>query len=499
MKRLTTTLLVLSVGTSSLLVFPGVSPASAAPPPSSGSTTRECSLPTSGYGEMFAELPDHTWSTDDLRSLADAMIAPVDEPSVPDPEDNPAIPAMYTYFGQFIDHDITFDDRPNDLVTPTRPSDLVNARTPRLDLDSLYGSGPTASPTLYSPDGMHLLTGSPLTGSGDTGALDLPRDAGGSALIGDPRNDENRIVAGIHSLFIRFHNRTVDRVKSRNRRLTNAQVFERARREVVASYQWMVLTDYLPQIAGSRTVDDVVRRTGSRWRTNLRFYDSCDRMPIEFSVAAYRFGHSQVRATYRVNASVDPLPVFSGTFVPGSDLGGFSPSPSNLAIDWSLFLPTRPGTNGTAQSSYKIDGSLTHSLSLLPLPTTGVGPANLALRNLLRGQQLGLATGQDVARAMGVTPLPDDRILIGAATGDPNDQRTLVSISSSFAGSAPLWVYVLAEAAANPQVNRLGPVGGRLVVETIVGLMASDPGSVISRGGSRPPVDGLRGLVRAVV
>jgi hypothetical protein len=355
-----------------------------------------CGKPSSGYGELFGSLPNASWETSDLQALSLAMIAEAEDNPNPqieaDLEDNNAIPAAYTYFGQFIDHDITFDDRANDLTTPVDPSALVNKRTPQLDLDSVYGSGPTASPTLYNADGMHLLTGAALTGSTDAGAMDLPRDANGQALIGDPRNDENRIVAGIHSLFIRFHNKTVDRIKANNRRLTNAQVFAQARKDVTNAYQWIVLNDYLPQIAGQRTKDAVASLTAQGWKTNLRIYNNCAQMPVEFAVAAYRFGHSQVRALYKINQATDRVPVFSGTYVAGSDLTGFSPSPSTFAIDWNLFLPSAPGATGTFQPSYKIDGSLTHSLSLLPL----------ALKNLIplsaNGLWLALMTTPKLAR-----------------------------------------------------------------------------------------------------
>lgn len=485
MKRLLITSIAVSTGLSSLIALPDAASAAT------------CPTPGSGYGELFPDLPAASWATADLQALSLAMIAPADEPTAPgvvDPEDNRAIPAGYTYFGQFLDHDLTLDDRPDDLTTPTDPTTLVNGRTPQLDLDSLYGAGPTGSPQLYATDGVHLLIGEPLTGGNDPGARDLPRNASGVALIGDPRNDENRIVAGIHSLFIRFHNKVVDRITRGNPRLSAAAVFDRARREVVTAYQWIVVTDYLPRVVGQRNVDAVVRRRGTRWSTSLHTYTPCAEMPVEFSAAAYRFGHSQVRAFYRVNSATDPLPVFAGTFVPGSDLTGFSPSPSTMAIDWNLFVP---GRGGTAQASYKIDASLTHSLSLLPLPTTGVGPANLALRNLLRGQQLGLPSGQDVARALGVAVLPDDQIRIGASTGDPADQQPLTAISTGFAGSTPLWVYVLAEAATQP-AGRLGPVGGRLVAETVVGLLASDPTSIVRRSGAVPAVASLRSLVNAV-
>jgi len=463
----------------------------------SAATPSRCSTPTTGYGQMFPSLSSASWDVSALTALGTASIADAETNPTPegeiDTEDNRDIPAGYTYFGQFVDHDLTFDDRPNDLVTPTAVSSLVNGRTPQLDLDSLYGSGPTTSPTLYESDGVHLKVGAALTGSSDPGARDLPRDATGKALIGDPRNDENRIVAGVNSLFIRLHNQTVDRIRTNEPNLSNSALFTRARQEVTWNYQWLIVTDYLPKIAGQQTVNSVINRSTNGWNTNLRFYDACQQMPVEFSVAAYRFGHSMVRGLYRINDSTNRLPVFSGTYVSGSDLTGFSPSPSNFAIDWKFFVPNSSNGLGQAQASYKIDGSLTNSLSLLPLPATGIGPANLATRNLLRSQQLGLPSGQDVARAMGVTPLRDDQILVGKASGDAADTVAITSVSPTFAGKAPLWSYILAESMASaypvsdgaitgPQKApyRLGPVGGRIVTETIAGLLASDPASIVN-------------------
>lgn len=455
-----------------------------------------CSMPGTGYGQMFPKLPAATWSDTAIASMSDAMIKAAEEPTpegTPDAEDNMVISAGWTYFGQFVDHDLTADDRPNDLTTPTKPSQLVNGRTPQLDLDSLYGSGPSVSTTLYEADGAHLMQGSVLTGSSDAGSRDLPRKTNGMAIIGDGRNDENRMVAGIHSMFIRLHNQRVDAQKALHPSWTSAQLFAAARADVVEAYQNVVLREFLPTIAGKATVDSVVSERSGRWTTSLRFYNPCQQMPVEFSVAAYRYGHSQVRGLYRINDSTNRLPVFSGTFgTPGIDLVGFSPAPSTFAIDWKHFL-NAPGAN-TAQSSYKLDASLTNSLSLLPLPVTTAGPANLAKRNLLRSRQLGLPSGQAVAKAMGVKPLRDDQILIGAATGDVADARSAISVSSEFANNTPLWAYVLAESVATAYPVRdgkivgpqrapmhLGPVGGRIVTETIVGLLKSDPASIINK------------------
>lgn len=486
------------------LFTPVAADAMSTSPQSSPQST--CGTPGKGYGRMFPSAPSASFTKAEIDALDATMMAPAEDNPTPegqpDTEDNPTLTAGYTYFGQFIDHDITFDDRSNDLTTPTSPSSLVNGRTPQLDLDSLYGDGPSKSPTLYQTDGVHLIEGTPLTGSTDTKARDLPRAVNGTAVIGDPRNDENRIVAGIHALFIRFHNQTVDAIRRDNPRLTNAQVFTEARRRVVQQYQQLVLFDYLPRIVDARTFNDVIRVRNGRVATNLRFYDACQQMPVEFSVAAYRFGHSQVRGQYRINDSVSRLPVFTGTFgTPGVDLVGFSPSPSNFAIDWTYFFGRGQGDT-RVQPGYKFDASLTHSLSLLPLPVSSAGPADLAQRNLLRAVQLGLPTGQDAARAIGVRPLSDAQILVGKATGDTADAQSITAVSPSLAGRAPLWTYVLSEAvkSAYRVVNgrivggqvapmRLGPVGSRIVMETFAGLLATDASSILnSRTPLRPNV-----------
>jgi len=464
----------------------------------SGVSAATCATPSSGYGRLFPNLAAASFDSTALHSLASKIMAPAETNPTPegevDAEENYALPAGYTYFGQFIDHDLTNDDRPNDLTTPIAITSLVNGRTPQLDLDSLYLAGPIAAPQLYNADQMHLLTGAILAGSTDTNARDLPRDTKGKALIGDARNDENRIVAGIHSMLIRFHNQIVDQLVAAHSQWTAAQVFTEARTQVTHVYQDLILQDYLPRVVGRKTMDSVLRSTPRGISTQLKYYTNCAQMPVEFSVAAYRFGHSMVRGLYRVNTSTNRVPVFSGSFgTPGIDLVGFSPSPTNFAIDWSLFLPGGKTSGGAVQASYKIDASITNSLSLLPLPVSSAGPADLAVRNLLRSSQVGLPSGQDVARAMGIRPLPDNQILIGKATGDATEATPITSISASFAGKAPLWAYILAESTAHAyRIENgtivgsqkapftLGPVGGRIVAETFVGLLLSDSDSILN-------------------
>ena len=508
----------------SIALLSWVQPAAAS---TADSTQLACASVPARFGRMFSQLPAASWPTADVDLLAIKVMAEEETEPTPegqaDDEENNAIDAGVTYVGQFIDHDLTLDPRPDDLTTPVDPFSLPNGRTPAFDLDSVYGGGPLSSPQLYEADGVHLKRGALLTGSStDNGAVDLLRDAAGQALIGDPRNDENRIVAQLHSIFLRFHNLLADRLGRAHPRWSQSRVFGEAQRQVRLHYQWAVLTDFLPTIVDRRIVRSVLPPLYFRHiRPQLAFYNPCTmNMPVEFSVAAYRFGHTIVRPIYRINTTVaDRLPVFSLTNDPTRDLAGFRPSPADFAIDWSFFfLMDGQRSIGKPQAAYKIDNSLVFPLGLLPLPETGAGPASLAKRNLLRSMQLGLPSGQDVARAMGVRPLRDDQILIGKATGDAADTVAISDVAPSFAGKAPLWTYILAEATArafsvrdghidSQQLvpMRLGPVGGRIVTETFVGLMAIDQASVLNDTSFWPDPAftkngrfGFRELIRAV-
>jgi len=487
-----------------------------------------CTRVQSRFGRLFSSLSAARWPAADVDLLAGKVMAEEETAETPegvaDAEENNDIDAGFTYVGQFIDHDLTLDQRPNDLTTPADPFSLQNFRTPAFDLDNVYGDGPLGSAYLYEADSIHLKLGLPLSGAGtDGGAVDLPRNATGQALIRDPRDDENRIIASLHTIVRRFHNLWVDRLALEHRDWSSTRVFAEAQRQVRLHYQWAVLTDFLPTIVGKPTLAAVLPSTHA---PHLTFYNPCImNMPVEFSVAAYRFGHSLVRPIYRINtAVVNRLPVFSLADDPTRDLGGFRPSPANFAIDWAFLLPLEgQRVIGKPQASYKIDNSLVFPLGLLPLPETGAGPASLARRNLLRSMQLGLPSGQDVARAMGVKPLRDDQILIGKAVepeaGQEAESQPITGIARSFAGKAPLWTYILAEATAGAfnirdghivgrQIApmRLGRVGGRIVAEIFVGLMLVDRSSILYTPSFRPDPAfaeagrfGFRELILAVI
>ncbi len=442
------------------------------------------------FGRLFRNLPAFDPPLDaagePLRALAESMREAAAQPQPQDQwqptreEDaDSTIPAGYTYLGQFIDHDITFDPV-SSLQRQNDPDGLHNFRTPRFDLDSLYGDGPNNDPFMYEPDVDDGRT-TMLLGRNENGEADLPRnvlppaangDPRGRALIGDPRNDENIIVGQLQMLFLRFHNKVVELVRSQQPTLARDDLFEEAQRVVRWHYQWLVVHDFLERVAGADVVGNILAPKGYRVagadaslrRVTLEFYrwQREPFMPVEFSVGAYRFGHSMIRPAYKINDDIRELPIFADRPDPGrfEAFHGFRPLPPNWTVDWQFFFETGDGSR--LQMARKIDAKLAAPTFTLP----GLDPAELAFRNLRRASRLGLPSGQRVARAMGIEPLDDG-------------QLGITEISAVFAGNAPLWFYVLKEAELLGG-GGLGPVGGRIVAEVLLGLLKGDPLSYLN-------------------
>jgi hypothetical protein len=421
------------------------------------------------FGAMFKRLPAYAPRDDLLDGLARSM---VEEQTVPDDvhlNTSPRLFAGFTFVGQFIDHDITFDNTPLELQQAD-PYATTNFRTPRYDLDSVYGRGPGVEPRFYDPADRDKLLVTPNV----NGVEDVPRDGDGRAVIPEPRNDENVIVVQLHKAVAKFHNRIVDHVRAQGVR--REWVFETARRLTRWHYQWAVVHDVLPRFVG----DALVGPTGTVYREvagkppviTLTYYKPTNRdgrpfMPVEFAVAAYRFGHSMIRPFYVINQSTlerGGVPVFGATG--GFNLNGGRPIPSDLVMEWRNVLPVDP--TFPARKPRRIDTKL--SLPLASLPGSVVPPpdptVHLAVRNTLRGKHVGLPSGQQVARAMRAN------VLSNAALGLSDDP--------GWGGEAPLWFYVLKEAELPPSnAERLGPVGGRIVAEVLVGLLQRDPNSYL--------------------
>ena len=470
------------------------------------------------FTRLFPRLRPASFEWTDLQRLADAMISPPEtEPAGADPEENTGIPAAYTYLGQFTDHDLTFDPTSQLRATLNKKQlqALVDFRTPRFDLDNLYGRGPQEQPYMYKRDGIHMLLGEPMSGNPlDPGARQLPRGPNGRALIGDPRNDENRIVAQLHAIFLRFHNKVADHLGGKD------TSFERVREQVRWHYQWVLVNDFLPRILEAQTYKSVFPDPHTAEPAIPGLENGIELMPVEFSVAAYRFGHSMIRPQYRLNTAIQ-RPIFSKSTDGDADLGGFRPIPADWAIDWQLFIDLEhdagPAAGDTSvrkpQLSYKIDTSLVHPLGSLPR-RIATDPSSLARRNLERGATFQLPSGQEVAKALGVRPIADEELVIGQATVG-SEQKPITKVARGLAGNAPLWTYILSEAqvtsweqadpgpADDDTPIRLGPVGGRLVAEVFASLLLGDPTSYLHAELAFSPIpdftnDGTFGLAELI-
>lgn len=439
-----------------------------------------------------------------LIALAETMIAddagtPIDKA---EPEDeNVAIPSGYTYLGQFIDHDISFDPAAiSERVQDPRAS--IDFRTPRFDLDSLYGKGPDDQPYLYqAPDygKFHLGTDLAPPGLGKK-RPDLVRNADGRAIIGDPRNNENKLVTQVHALMLAFHNTVWDHTAA------GAGRFHKVRETVRWHYQWLVVHDFLAKI-----LDPAVwTRYFGAGKPKLAFYKPGKFgpfIPVEFSVAAYRLGHSMVRPSYSLNKTVfevdggPRIPIFKKGAGPLSQLNGFEPVPKAWGLDWGFFFPgvksAQPGGGFVVpQPSYRMDSVLVMPLGDLPTHHSPIPAENsLPALNLLRSRLLGLPSAQDVHKALtdlGVplgAPLSHDELW--QAEGNVPEslleaRRALPTKFPFFKTAAPLWFYILREAeirskdAGGLGGKHLGPLGSTIVAETFAALLLADGESYIN-------------------
>jgi heme peroxidase len=412
------------------------------------------------------------------------------------------IPAGFTYLGQFIDHDLTFDKTSVMLGENVSPAELLQARSPSLDLDSLYGAGPTdpESAKFYEADGIHLRMGRTLAEEGLAAedGFDLPRGAGTTAakkrkaIIPDPRNDENLAVAQTHLALIRFHNRVVDTLPAS---VTPAHRFARARRVVTKHYQWMLRTDYLPRICARGVVNDVFNNGRKAFEVGAIPTD-VPTMPIEFSVAAFRLGHSMIRRAYNWNRIFDDgfgsLELLF-TFSAGSgDLGGGARLPSSWIADFRrLYDFAEAGRADLAVPEAKFNRAMRIDTTLVRalrnIPGFPADEANLAFRNLARAKMVRLATGQQMAaflKSKGVALTK----LTRAQIRDGNNGAELDGLTQTqreaLLKDTPLWFYILREAELNR--GKLKGVGARIVAETFHRAMEGSQASIVRDPTWRP-------------
>ncbi len=531
-----------------------------------------------------------------LDALGEAMAAvrpPGSDVNAQDQNPDSAIPPIFTYWSQFIDHELTArtdrDESVSDITVDDadlKPADrskvehgLLNRRTPALELDCVYGDGPPGQhghrlrhrrernvglarkmrdgakmrigtvEVVTNPQGQPVGAVPPREGDLNRdlpriGALlaagvvkreDFPEKLQDSptfeqrAFIGDPRNDENLVVAQFHVAMLRFHNAVVDWLQANDPHQDRRDMdglFENTRRIVRWTFQWLTVNQFLKTLLRPDVVDRVIKE-GAPLYQRQRDDTRGPYMPIEFSAACYRFGHSMIRNVYDYNrnfgrqegagqplignAPLDLLFLFTGQsktpFDPTREDPPVPPTPKvlphNWIIEWNRFDGTSPhdvNDKQPARLARRIDTQLAPRLGDMPnegAPDQGAPEGaeeaernarflkllkHLARRNLRRGYQLSLPTGQALARSIGAEPLTRDEL----GGGDVPGMKQALE-QGGFLDRTPLWFYVLKEAEVREGGQRLGEVGSRIVAETFIGVLLADPESYLAQARNWDP------------
>lgn len=418
-----------------------------------------CGTAQADFGRLFPDLPPLRSSDQDLADLVQVQLDPNADAdnnctvTVPLATEGCSFSIMTYGGGQFIDHDITLDKTPSPTVD-INPVGLTNFRTFKLDLDSVYGGGPTGSPQLYN--GNHFRVQEPNL----NGVRDLPRNPDGSAVLEEARNDENQIIAQFHTAVLKAHNKLIDQGLS----------FNDARSTLVRHYQSAVVNELRdhtlsPTIGSNPLANLAVVALAAKQLNGMT--------PIEFSAAAFRYGHSNVRLAYRLNGNnnCQNFQVFSLT-APDADLHGGRPLQAGRQIDWGMFTDEFPKPEGCPNNDRniqrKFDTLISASLFRLPIPGVSDRSNLLGFLNLVRASHYGLPSGQAVARRLRVPVLTPEEV------GLPAD------LQAKFP-EQPLWFYILRESAVRENGLRLGPVGSRIVASSFLAMLLRDNNSILRR------------------
>lgn len=483
-------------------------------------------MPNPDYRKMFEDLDPFYPQPNELNDLAtimsgrarfsDAVLASFAAPHKIEPQ---PIPAGYTYLGQFIIHDISFDERsdrhtrddlPWEIICSEQINKLKNLRKPTFDLETVYGyeeptnpGEPSRRDLMQENSSLPLLkVGSTEGNSTDGGSAsisypcDLPRKNNSpEANIVDPRNDENLLLAQTLLTFIKFHNAMVVNLNKLGK-YDKKELFDKARKLTIRYYQTIILTDFLPRIVQTSAIEAAMPQCFGK----KSFYQPDLFIPLEFSVAAFRFGHSMIREKYNLNirhndtdfaatnsgaAFLFELMKFTGRGKMGTvpsiiTLPPIINLPSIWTINWSLFYdignsPFNPAEPINTEISLGL-------LTLRPKVDAKINSdgraSSLSALDLYRGRRFGLPTGQDIAAKIGVNPLAPEQIagliknkkVTEINLSQDEENKIKERLCTAFAEKSPLWFYILAEAEIQND-GKLGDVGSRIVAETIIQLI----------------------------
>lgn len=410
-----------------------------------------------------------------------------------------AMPAGFTFFGQFVDHDLTeFRAVQERRALPMNPQlgvrqsvagdpgeiTATNGRTGLFDLDSVYGLLGEPDAALFDGEGLFIVGAEPRTIGNFTAPRDIRRDSDyrDGRMIADPRNDENKLILQIHLLFMRLHN-LVHGDKPGTHPVGSPE-FAASCATVKAVYHRIVLCDYLPRLVRQLEIAPVVDRllAGTAFYSDMtrrvRAAEACPPgaapMPVEFAQACFRLGHSQLRQGYALNAS-QSLPLFA---TGGPDLRGRQALTAQTEVEWSRFF------GSTAQHGEPLDARLPEATFRLPPPAVDAPPQSLAERNIRRGADFGVASGQTCAVALKARYPHIAEPMTPAELGLSAE---ITGVDPGLATQTPLWFYILREAQErNPAGPELGEVGGLIVAETMLGALLAGGADVSLAVGAVP-------------
>lgn len=455
------------------------------------------------FGRMFERfaLPEMVLKLTTCETLGNFMTSQVEEA-----RKDSTMPAGYTYFGQFVDHDLSMDtlqgEKAEDgVLNPTPIEELMQARSPQLDLDSLYTERSDLTQSLFNGPRFKIGMTTPTEFGSDVSDVnrelpyDLPRVTSsnparpaGKALIGDPRNDENLAVAQIHLMWLKFHNAIVDKLEAADPTRSPDVLFAMAKDLVTKHYQHVVLHDFLPRFVDPDIFNSVIVDQNRKFLTHNA--GEVTFMPLEFSVAGYRHGHSQVRQKYDWNvvfqgADFDLLFKFSEVSG-GADAMFNNPTlPTNWIANYRQLFEFDGSTPNFAKA---LDPYIARQLGNLPELAKEVDEgrlpfANLAALNIRRGSLRGLPSAQDISKSIStvrtLTETDMRRVL-------DDDFAEMMGQSGLFERT-PLWLYLLIEAGFEHEGNALGKLGSIIVAETFLTMVLTSKTSILRQGAEWDP------------